>query len=351
MITLHLFTCNFLPESLAKILGNFLAQPKKPVLAKFHLSCETHKSMCLTPQGGRASRPLVGLYRWCTTSVSYLLAVGGSILVKLDRFMDPFGCVLRDTPDALSRLRKQQAMQFLRVSIIHFASLYTTIRWTDVSHAFRFWQQWYVLNVSGSDISGEERAFMGMLYHHVPMEEFDSLKAHFPFFSLHHSPDSTAGERLLNDVFFHTVFETPGSGISLQWIGFPVGTNCAPTWTNLVLRFYERMHNVVGMMLFCFIDDGLVLHHPQEDEKAFLVKLQAPYLAHLRVGMECFYRQCSIPFMDLLIVRLQPLKTSVDFEPTHTCSYIPWNSNTPRHVKQGWIVAECIRFLRICSHE
>ena len=45
------------------------------------------------------------------------------------------------------------------------------------------------------------------------------------------------------------------------------------------------------------------------------------------------------------------MKTSVYFKPTRTCSYILWNSNTPRHVKQGRIVAECIRFLRICSHE
>ena len=50
-------------------------------------------------------------------------------------------------------------------------------------------------------------------------------------------------------------------------------------------------------------------------------------------------------------MRLHPLKTSVHFNPTHTCSYIPWNSNTPRHVKVGWITAECIRFLMLCSHE
>ena len=80
MMALHLFTSNFLPESLATVLGNFLAQAKKPVLAKFHLSCKTHKSMHVNPRGGWASRPLVGLYRWCT-SVSYLLAVGGSMLL------------------------------------------------------------------------------------------------------------------------------------------------------------------------------------------------------------------------------------------------------------------------------
>ena len=85
----------------------------------------------------------------------------------------------------------------------------------------------------------------------------------------------------------HTIFETHGLGIYSQLIGFLIGTNCAPTWANLVFRFYERVHNVVDMMLFRLTDDGLVLH-PEEDEKAFLAKLQAPYPALLRVGMECF---------------------------------------------------------------
>ena len=128
MMSLHVFTCNFLPESLTKVLGNFLAQAKKPVMAKFHLSCKTHKSMHLSPQGGWASRPLVGLYRWCTTSVSYLLAVGGSILLKLDRFRDPVQCVLKDTSDALARMRTTEATKFVKVStilcvIVHYDSL------------------------------------------------------------------------------------------------------------------------------------------------------------------------------------------------------------------------------------
>ena len=28
----------------------------------------------------------------------------------------------------------------------------------------------------------------------------------------------------------HTVFETPRMGIFLQLVGFPIGTNCDPTW-------------------------------------------------------------------------------------------------------------------------
>ena len=50
-------------------------------------------------------------------------------------------------------------------------------------------------------------------------------------------------------------------------------------------------------------------------------------------------------------MRPHPLKTNVYFKPSHTCSYIPWNSNTPQHVKVGWITAQCIRLLRLCSYE
>ena len=273
MMSLHVFTCNFLPESLTKVLGNFLAQAKKPVMAKFHLSCKTHKSMHLSPQGGWAWRPLVGLYRWCTTSVSYLLAVGGSILLKLDRFREPVQCVLKDTSDALARMRTTEATKFVKVSTIDFASLYTTIRWTDVSHAFRFRQTWFVLNVDWRNISVEERAFMGMLFNSVPKEEFDFLCAHFPFFAMQYSPDLTVGECLQHILFFHTVFETPGLSVFLQLIGFPMGTNCAPTWANLVLRVYEWLRPLTDMLLFRFIDDGLVLHQPEVDEKQFLERM------------------------------------------------------------------------------
>ena len=75
------------------------------------------------------------------------------------------------------------------------------------------------------------------------------------------------------------------------------------------------------------------------------------YPPHLKVEFEAFSRMTSIPYVDLLIVKVKPLETSVYFKPTHTCSYIPWGSNTPRHVKLGWVTGECIRFLRLCSHE
>ena len=111
-----------------------------------------------------------------------------------------------------------------------------------------------------------------------------------------------------------------------------------------MLRCYERVHAVVDILLFRFIGDYLVLHHDGVTEAEFLARMQKPCPLHLCVGVETFNRSANISFMDLLIVRLHPLKTSVYFKPLHTCSCIPWNSNTPHYVKVGWIVAEFMRF-------
>ena len=79
--------------------------------------------------------------------------------------------------------------------------------------------------------------------------------------------------------------------------------------------------------------------------------MQQLYPAHLQVDFEVLNRMTNIPFMNLLIVKVKPLETSVCCKPTRTCSYIPLGSNTPRHVQLAWITGECIRFLRLCSHE
>ena len=46
---------------------------------------------------------------------------------------------------------------------------------------------------------------------------------------------------------------------------------------------------------------------------------------------------------------LCPLKTSVYWKPTHTCSYIRWDANVPRHIRIAWVRGEFVRYIRICS--
>ena len=350
---LHLLIRSVIPMSLEKVILNFLDQAKTPVLAKFYLSCKTHKSLSLNKNGGWASRPLVGLYRWCTTSASILLSIGGTILLKCDRERDPLRTPLRDTRDVLTRLHHHDVQHFTRMSTLDFSSLYTTIRWSDVSLAYRYWHQWYKEGGQGMSVmSDEEVEFMDMSFTPMSNEEFTMYNPLFPFSTLEYSPVLTIGEFLLHIVFTHCVFETPGLGVYVQLSGWAMGTNAAPTWANLVLRFYEcRVPPPPSHVMCRFIDDGLVLHHANVTRDDLLFVMQQLYPTHLKVDFEVFNRMTNIPFMDLLIVKVKPLETSVFFKPTHTCSYIPWGSNTPRHVKLGWITGECIRFLRLCSHE
>ena len=350
---LHILIRSAMPMKLEKVILNFLDQAKTPVLAKFYLSCKTHKSLSLNKKGGWASRPLVGLYRRCTTSASILLSIGGTILLKCDRDRDPLRTPLCDTRDVLTRLHHEDVQHFTRMSTVDFSSLYTTIKWSDVSLAYRYWHAWYKQDGKTMKVMSEEEAeFMDMFFTPMSMESFRMYNPLFPFSTLEYSPVLTIGEFLLHVIFTHCVFETPGLGVYVQLSGWAMGTNAAPTWANLVLRFYEsRVPSPSSHVMTRFIDDGLVLHHPNVTREQLLHDIQSLYPPHLMVEFEAFNRMTNIPYMDLLIVKVKPLETSVYFKPTHTCSYIPWGSNTPRHVKLGWVTGECIRFLRLCSHE
>ena len=279
---LHLLICSVIPINLEKVILNLLDQAKTPVLAKFYLSCKTHKSLSLNKNGGWASRPLVGLYRWCTTSASILLSIGGTILLKCDRERDPLRTPLRDTRDVLTRLHHRDVQQFTRMSTLDFSSLYTTIRWLDVSLTYRYWHQWYKQGGRSMRVmSDEEVEFMDMLFTPMSIEEFTMYNPVFPFSTLEYSPVLTIGEFLLHIVFTHCVFEAPGLGVYVQLSGWAMGTNAAPTWANLVLSFYEcRVPPPPSHVMCRFIDDGLVLHHANVTRDDLLYVMQQLYPTH-----------------------------------------------------------------------
>ena len=86
------------------------------------------------------------------------------------------------------------------------------------------------------------------------------------------------GEFLLHVIFTHCVFETRGLGVYVQLSGWAMGTNAAPTWANLVLRFYEsRVPSPSSHVITRFIDDGLVLHHPNVTREQLLHDIQSFY--------------------------------------------------------------------------
>ena len=98
-----------------------------------------------------------------------------------------------------------------------------------------------------------------------------------------------------------------------------------------------------------FIDDGLCVF-PISITQQIKPLLYSMYLEHLSFEFECDTRSENIVLLDIRIIRLQKLISTVYFKPTHTCCYIPWTSNHPKSIKLGWIKGEMIRFLRICSH-
>ena len=111
---------------------------------------------------------------------------------------------------------------------------------------------------------------MEFMFSMVSKEQFDAFITQFPFASMAYSPTlSLAGFRL-HIVVTHCVFLAPGLGIFLQKVCFAMGTNCAPTWANFVMRRFARLHKKRRPCTYnnpCylsrFIDDGLVIHNKQ----------------------------------------------------------------------------------------
>ena len=132
-----------------------------------------------------------------------------------------------------------------------------------------------------------------------------------------------------------------------------MGTNCAPTWANLSLRTYEILRakpNDLGIRLFGrFIDDCIIVHTGREDH--LLTWMTSIYPAHLPILPQQTAQAAGVVFFDLHILGLCPLAHAVYWKPTHSSNYIPWDSNTPRHIKAGWVKGEYIRYLRLSSHE
>ena len=129
---------------------------------------------------------------------------------------------------------------------------------------------------------------------------------------------------------------------------------------NLALRMYEhtalppnvptgfKSNGVSCLYIFRFIDDALILHSANFTCH-LCTYLCSVYPPHLTFSFEHLGVRSRVPFMDLYIQSLYPLETCVFFKETNTASYLHWSSDTPRHVKAGWLHAEGVRALRLCS--
>ena len=182
-------------------------------------------------------------------------------------------------------------------------------------------------------------------------EEFVLVQPEFLFLTLADHPSLTLGELLLNIIYTHEIMDVPGIGVFVQIHGWAMGTNTAPVWTTLVLRMYEKRKPAPHHMCMSrFIDDGIVLHYAT-DLDDLVRHLHSVYPPKLAYQFEFLNRSSWVHFMECMILWLPPLRTSIYFKATHSCSYIPWSGNTPRHTKEAWLKAECVRYLRVCSHQ
>ena len=352
---LHALMLSMLSGRLLEIFSSYLACQASSVLGVFYLLCKTHKSTTIC-QGRWNGRPVVGLPTCATTTASVVLGVAGTILLKLDRTYDEMSTPLRDSCDLVSRvhtLSQVHNWNDYAVTSFDFHSMYTNVTWMNVHDAFAFYKGWFESTPElTQDLTDGEISLLRFLFSPLGSERWETHCVHFPFLSIEYTESLTIGELLLNVVYTHCIFENPGVGIFQQLTGWAMGTNAAPTWSTLVLRFYERLklHLHPSIKLMRFINDGLMFH-PKNMGPSLDSLLKSIYASNLTFDILQRGVVAHVPFLDVLFITLHPLRHSVYWKPTHSALYIPWHSNTPRSVKEGWVGGGCIRFLRLCSHE
>ena len=315
----------FLPPMMLEFLQNFLDFQHKPRLPNFYLLAKTHKEgFALKPNGRFPTRPVVGMFRWATTPSSILLATMGTILLKIDRHHDPLCSPILDTLDLLKRLRKFSSDpgwgadgREWCISTFDFESLYTNFRWSDVSMAMDFWRAYFLQHESDAlPISSHERVFLHCLFAEMPWEQFVELKTSFPYMNMDYQEHMYLGKFLMNVVFTHCIFLNQGVAIFLQLIGFAMGTNCAPSWAQLVLRAYERRSPLPrDILLWRYIDDGFAVHPLSLSVQDLNTHLCKVYPKHLAFTFVDKASRCGIAFLDIWVVSLAPLRTSVYWKP------------------------------------
>ena len=127
-----------------------------------------------------------------------------------------------------------------------------------------------------------------------------------------------------------------------------MGTNAAPLWAQLTLTSYEHACGLPSdCFLFRFLDDGRILH--RSSDTVVKQHLDVTYPLNLPWSFEVTCRVSDIHFMDVHMVALCPLETSVFWKPMRMCPYIWWDGNVPRHIRIACVRGEFIPYIRTCS--
>ena len=231
----------------------------------------------------------------------------GTILLKIDRHHDLFCSPILDTLDLLKRLRKfvsdpvwgADGREWC-ISTFDFESLYTNFRWSDVSMAMDFWRAYFLQHESDAlPISSHERVFLHCIFAKMPWDQFVEMKTSFPYMNVDYQEHMYLGKLLMNVVFTHCIFLNEGVAIFLQLIGFAMGTNCAPSWAQLVLRAYGRRSPLPrDILLSRYIDDGFAVHPLSLSVQDLNTHLCRVYPRHLTFTFVDKASPCGIAFLD-----------------------------------------------------
>ena len=81
-----------------------------------------------------------------------------------------------------------------------------------------------------------------------------------------------------------------------------------------------------------YIDDGIFIHLSDEDGSGMLAGIYPAHLTRER-GVQKSLRR--IVFLDLTILDLLQPAYCTHFKPTHSATYLPWESNTPHCVQSN----------------
>ena len=254
-----------------------------------------------------------------------------------------------DSYDLLSRLRKHFSTNThddWKCSTIDFSAIYTRVTWEHTLHTYNYWMNvLYNCDRSTLHISKVQLAFLDFVSTHVNQFTMHEWGCDLPYFELQcHAP--TIGVALLHFVYMHTVFLSPGLGVYRQAQGWRMGTNAALPWAQLTLRSYRHEGRLWSdCLLFRFLDDGIILHRSSHT----LVKqhLDVIHPSNPPWSFEVTDRLSDIHLLDVHMVALCRLKTSLFWKPTHTCSYIRWDVNVPEHIRIAWVRGVFVRYIRI----
>ena len=178
-----------------------------------------------------------------------MMDLAGQIIVRLDKKDDLLRKLALDTYYLLDRVSKQTTIleivgKPLAMSVFHCNSLCTRMNWGCLGQAFGYWTLWFLLlsNDHLQGISIHECSFSHAVFATSNPFDSDGMNKHLLYMSTKQMPQGTCYLQMirLDYVYHHTVFECPGVGVHLQCVGFTVGTNCAPQWSQLSLRAFEN---------------------------------------------------------------------------------------------------------------